>query len=113
MDTSTTQFSTYYHILALHDALRSSYVVLVVLDDPSCAILGCYGSELASPTIDRLAANGLRYTSFHTTALCSPSRAALLTGRNPHAVGMRAVSNWSTGFPNMRGGISQIGRAHV
>ena len=67
---------------------------------------GCYGSELATPTIDRLAANGLRYTSFHTTALCSPSRAALLTGRNPHAVGMRGVSNWNTGFPHMRGGIS-------
>ena len=81
-------------------------VVLVVLDDTGFAHLGCYGSELATPTIDRLAAGGLRYTGFHTTALCSPSRAALLTGRNPHAVGMRGVSNWDTGFPHMRGGIS-------
>src|SRR5688500_361703 len=81
-------------------------VVLVVLDDTGFAHFGCYGSELATPTIDRLAGNGLRYTGFHTTALCSPSRAALLTGRNPHAVGMRGVSNWSTGFPHMRGGIS-------
>jgi len=81
-------------------------VVLVVLDDTGFAHFGCYGSELTTPTIDRLAANGLRYTSFHTTALCSPSRAALLTGRNPHAVGMRGVSNWNTGFPHMRGGIS-------
>jgi arylsulfatase len=80
-------------------------VVMIVLDDTGFAHLGCYGSELATPTIDRLAANGLRYTGFHTTALCSPSRAALLTGRNPHAVGMRAVSNWNTGFPHMRGGI--------
>ena len=81
-------------------------VIMVVLDDTGFGHFGCYGSELATPTIDRLAAGGLRYTSFHTTALCSPSRAALLTGRNPHAVGMRGVSNWNTGFPHMRGGIS-------
>jgi len=81
-------------------------VVMVVLDDTGFAHFGCYGSELATPHIDRLARGGLRYTSFHTTALCSPSRAALLTGRNPHAVGMRGVSNWNTGFPHMRGGIS-------
>ncbi|MEA3077796.1 MAG: hypothetical protein QOF60_2704 [Actinomycetota bacterium] len=80
-------------------------VVMVVLDDTGFAHFGCYGSELATPNIDRLAAGGLRYTNFHTTALCSPSRAALLTGCNPHAVGMRGVSNWNTGFPNMRGGI--------
>ncbi len=78
----------------------------IVLDDTGFAHFGCYGSELATPNIDRLAAGGLRYTSFHTTALCSPSRAALLTGRNPHAVGMRGVSNWNTGFPHMRGGIT-------
>jgi arylsulfatase A-like enzyme len=81
-------------------------VVMIILDDTGFAHFGCYGSELATPHIDALAAGGLRYTGFHTTALCSPSRAALLTGRNPHAVGMRGVSNWSTGFPHMRGGIS-------
>jgi len=81
-------------------------VVMIVLDDTGFAHFGCYGSTLATPSIDRLAEGGLRYTGFHTTALCSPSRAALLTGRNPHAVGMRAISNWNTGFPNMRGGIS-------
>jgi arylsulfatase len=81
-------------------------VVMIVLDDTGFAHFGCYGSELATPNIDRLAAGGLRYTGFHTTALCSPSRAALLTGRNPHAVGMRGVSNWNTGFPHMRGGIN-------
>jgi arylsulfatase A-like enzyme len=81
-------------------------VVMIVLDDTGFGHLGCYGSDLATPHIDALAARGLRYTSFHTTALCSPSRAALLTGRNPHAIGMRGVSNWNTGFPNMRGGIS-------
>jgi arylsulfatase A-like enzyme len=81
-------------------------VVVIVLDDTGFAHLGCYGSELATPVIDRLAADGLRYTGFHTTALCSPSRAALLTGRNPHAIGMRSVSNFDTGFPHMRGAIS-------
>lgn len=91
---------------ALPAGLGGPNVVMIVLDDTGFAHFGCYGSELATPSIDRLAANGLRYTGFHTTALCSPSRAALLTGRNPHAVGMRGVSNWNTGFPHMRGGIS-------
>ena len=80
-------------------------VVVIVLDDTGFAHFGCYGSDLATPNVDALAANGLRYTSFHTTALCSPSRGALLTGRNPHSIGMRGVSNWNTGFPHMRGGI--------
>lgn len=81
-------------------------VIMVVLDDTGFAHLGCYGSTMATPHIDRLAAGGLRYTNFHTTALCSPSRACLLTGRNHHAVGMRGVSNFDTGFPHMRGGIT-------
>lgn len=81
-------------------------VVMIVLDDLGFAQLGCYGSTLRTPHLDRLAAGGLRYTGFHTTALCSPTRACLLTGRNHHTVGMRAISNWNTGFPNMRGGIT-------
>ena len=80
-------------------------VVTIVLDDTGFAHLGCYGSTLATPNIDAIAAKGLRYTGFHTTALCSPTRACLLTGRNHHAVGMRAISNFDTGFPNMRGSI--------
>ncbi|MGA1363222.1 MAG: sulfatase-like hydrolase/transferase, partial [Ilumatobacteraceae bacterium] len=63
-------------------------VVLVVFDDTGFADFGCYGSEIRTPNIDRLAAGGLRFTNFHTTSLCSPTRAALLTGRNHHAVGM-------------------------
>lgn len=86
--------------------LGGTNVVMVVLDDVGFAQFGCYGSELATPTIDRLAAGGVRSTGFHTTALCSPTRAALLSGRNHHAVGMRGISNWNTGFPHMRGGIS-------
>jgi arylsulfatase len=82
-------------------------VVMIVLDDVGFAHFGCYGSKLRTPHIDALAAGGIRHTSFHTTALCSPTRACLMTGRNHHAVGMRGVSNWSTGFPHMRGGISR------
>ena len=81
-------------------------VITIVLDDMGFAHPGCFGSLLQTPNIDRLAARGIRFTGFHTTALCSPSRACLLTGRNHHAVGMRGVSNWNTGFPNMRGGIT-------
>ncbi|MFI4936185.1 MAG: arylsulfatase [Caulobacterales bacterium] len=80
-------------------------IVLVVLDDTGFSHLGCYGSTIETPNIDALAAQGLKFTGFHTTALCSPTRACLMTGRNHHAVGMRAVSNFDTGFPNMRGAL--------
>jgi arylsulfatase len=80
-------------------------VVVVVLDDSGFSHFGCYGSTIDTPNIDRLAAGGVRFTSFHTTALCSPTRASLLTGRNPHAVQMRGISNMDSGFPNMRGAI--------
>lgn len=82
-------------------------IVLVVLDDTGFSHFGCYGSTIETPNIDRLAAGGLRFANFHTTALCSPTRAALLTGRNHHAVGMRGLSNWNTGFPNCTGRITK------
>ena len=81
-------------------------MVLVVFDDLGFSHLGCFGSDIDTPHIDRLAAGGLRYTNFHTTALCSPTRACLLSGRNHHAVGMRFLSNVDTGFSNCRGVIS-------
>jgi arylsulfatase len=81
-------------------------VVMIVLDDTGFAQLGCYGSSISTPNIDRLAAGGLRYSNFHVTPLCSPTRAALLTGRNHHTVGMRSVANFNTGFPQMRGHIT-------
>ncbi len=81
-------------------------VVVILFDDTGFAHFGCYGSDIETPNIDRLAAGGLRYTNFHTTALCSPTRASLLTGRNHHTVGMRCISNFDTGYPNMRGRIS-------
>ena len=78
-------------------------VVVIVLDDTGFSHLGCFGSDIDTPNIDRLAAGGLRYTNFHTTALCSPTRACLLSGRNHHSVGMRWLSNLDTGFSNCRG----------
>ncbi len=82
-------------------------VVYIVFDDMGFADLGCYGSEITTPNVDALAAGGLRYTNFHTTALCSPTRAALLTGRNHHSVGMGGLADWDFGFPGMRGRIAK------
>lgn len=81
-------------------------VVFVVLDDLGFADLGSYGSEIRTPNLDRLARGGLRYTGFHVTPLCSPSRAALLTGRNPHTVGVRTITNYATEAENNRGRIT-------
>ncbi len=84
----------------------SPNVVVILLDDTGFSHFGCYGGPIDTPNLDALAARGLRYANFHTTALCSPTRAALLTGRNHHSVGMQALSNFDTGFPNMRGRIA-------
>ena len=84
----------------------SPNVVMVVLDDVGFADLGCFGSEIDTPTMDALADDGLRFNNFHTTAVCSPTRACLLTGRNHHSVGMAVVSNWDTGFPGCTGRIT-------
>ncbi len=78
-------------------------VVLIVLDDVGFAQLGCYGSDIETPAIDRLAMGGTRLTNFHTTALCSPTRACLLTGRNHHRSGMGRVADLATGFPGYWG----------
>ncbi len=89
-----------------HPGEHAPNVVVILLDDLGFSHFGCYGSTIATPRIDRLAAGGVRYTNFHVTPLCSPTRAALLTGRNHHEVGMRSVSNFNTGFPHMRAQIS-------
>ncbi len=81
-------------------------IVVILIDDLGFSHFGCFGSDLETPRIDALAAGGLRYSNFHVTPLCSPTRAALLTGRNHHSVGMRGISNWSSGYPSMRGHIS-------
>ncbi|WP_119419852.1 arylsulfatase [Desertibaculum subflavum] len=82
-------------------------ILVVLFDDVGFSDFGCYGSPIATPTIDRLAAEGLRYTSFHTTAMCSTTRAALLTGRNHHSVGMGCLANFDSGFPGYRGKIAR------
>jgi arylsulfatase A-like enzyme len=74
-------------------------VLLVLLDDVGFAQLGCFGSDIETPVLDRLAAGGLRYANFHTTALCSPTRACVLTGRNHHSNGMGRIIELATGFP--------------
>ena len=78
-------------------------VVLVVLDDVGFAQLGCYGSDIDTPNIDGLAAGGVRLANFHTTALCSPTRACLLTGRNHHRNGMGRVADLAIGYPGYWG----------
>ncbi|MEC9346649.1 MAG: arylsulfatase [Pseudomonadota bacterium] len=82
-------------------------IVYIVLDDVGFSDLGCYGSEIETPNMDALAAGGLRYTNFHTTALCSPTRACLLTGRNHHSVGMGGLADWNLGYPGYRGRIAK------
>ncbi|MFO1116918.1 MAG: arylsulfatase [Beijerinckiaceae bacterium] len=82
-------------------------ILIVLFDDVGFSDFGCYGSAIRTPTIDRLAAEGLRYTGFHTTAMCSTTRAALLTGRNHHAVGVGCLANFDSGFPGYRGKIAK------
>ena len=78
-------------------------VVMIVLDDLGFAQLGCYGSDIDTPNIDRLAARGLRFSGFHTTAICSPTRACLLTGRNHHRVGMGMLPDIPLPYPGYTG----------
>lgn len=78
-------------------------VLFIVLDDTGFGHLGCYGSPIHTPNLDRLAADGLRYSNMHTTALCSPSRSCMLTGRNHHSNGMACITEGSTGYPGGNG----------
>lgn len=78
-------------------------VLFIVLDDTGFGHLGCYGSPIKTPNLDALAADGLRYTNMHTTALCSPSRSCMLTGRNHHSNAMSCITEGSTGYPGGNG----------
>jgi arylsulfatase A-like enzyme len=82
-------------------------ILVILFDDVGFSDFGCYGSPIRTPHIDAIAARGLRYTGFHTTAMCSTTRSALLTGRNHHAVGMGCLANFDSGFPGYRGKISR------
>jgi sulfatase-like protein len=74
-------------------------VLLILIDDEGYGASSTFGGMIPMPNQDQLAKEGLRYTNFHTTALCSPTRAALITGRNHHSVGFGQISEFSTGFP--------------
>ena len=74
-------------------------ILVVLFDDVGFSDFGCYGSAIKTPAIDKLAAGGLRYSGFHTTAMCSTTRAALLTGRNHHSVGVGCLANFDSGYP--------------
>jgi arylsulfatase A-like enzyme len=74
-------------------------ILLIMTDDVGFAAPSTFGGVIPTPTLDRIAANGLRYTNFHSTSLCSPTRAALITGRNHHSVGFGVISEAATGFP--------------
>lgn len=100
---TTTADSTPAPMPVVQARAGSPNIVYIVLDDTGFADIGAYGSEIATPNIDALAAGGLRYNNFHTYAICSPTRAALLTGRNAHAVGMNDLAGSDDGYPNSRG----------
>ena len=74
-------------------------VLLIMTDDAGFGAPGTFGGVIPTPALDRIAAQGLRYTNFHSTALCSPTRAAIITGRNHHSVGTGVVGELATGFP--------------
>jgi arylsulfatase len=74
-------------------------VIIFLLDDVGFAQVGSFGALIETPNIDRLADNGLRFNNFHTTALCSPSRATLMAGRNPHSIGLGSHALTAMGFP--------------
>jgi len=78
-------------------------VLLIMTDDTGSGSGSTFGGPVPMPTLDALARNGLVYNQFHTTALCSPTRAALLTGRNQHSVGSGILSELSTGYPGYNG----------
>ena len=74
-------------------------ILLIMTDDQGYGVSGTFGGVVPTPAMDALAKSGLRYTQFHSTALCSPTRAALITGRNHHSVGFGVISEMSTGYP--------------
>ena len=74
-------------------------IIVMLADDLGFADLGCYGSEIDTPELDALAANGVRYTNFHVNPMCSPTRASMLTGLNHHLAGMGHVAHSDPGFP--------------
>ncbi|MCB1230834.1 MAG: arylsulfatase [Verrucomicrobiae bacterium] len=94
--------------LPSHSAEKPNFL-LIVADDLGYSDLGCYGGEIETPNLDRLAAEGVRFTQFYNTGRCCPSRAAILTGRYPHAVGLGHITQ-DIGQPGYRGHVSEDAR---
>jgi arylsulfatase A-like enzyme len=86
-------------IKSLRPPAEAPNVLVVLIDDTGFGASSAFGGPVSTPTAERLAANGLKYNRFHTTALCSPTRAALLSGRNHHAVGMGGITEMATSAP--------------
>ncbi len=89
----------------VHAPAGAPNIVIVLIDDLGFGATSTFGGPIATPTLDRLARTGLRYNNFHTTALCSPTRAALKAGRNHHTVNMGFITEMATGFPGATGQI--------
>ena len=79
-------------------------VVVILLDDLGFSDFGCFGAEIHTAAIDKLAARGLRFSNYTTVPMCTPARAALLTGKNPHAVGCGWLTFNDPGYPGYRAG---------
>ena len=82
-------------------------VVLILVDDVGFSDFGCYGGDIRTPAVDRIAGKGLRYTNFRTTGVCSATRAALLTGLNPHSAGIGRLTDTDRGYPGYRGDLTK------
>lgn len=79
-------------------------IVVILLDDLGFAEMGCFGSEIETPNIDKLAANGLRFNNYTTVPMCAPARAAIMTGKNPHSVGVGWLTHANPGYPGFQAG---------
>ncbi|MEM7082019.1 MAG: sulfatase-like hydrolase/transferase [Pseudomonadota bacterium] len=86
---------------------RRPNILIAIVDDVGYSDFGCYGSELRTSCIDQLAEEGTRFNNFHVTAVCAPTRACLMTGRNAHAVGVGNIAEWGRDLPGYKGWIRQ------
>ena len=100
-----TIFDTKYRYNTTPAQEKKPNVIYILMDDMGFAQLGCYGSSINTPNIDKLAKDGLRYNNFHTTAVCSATRASLLTGANHHTAGIAGLCEMQTGCENAVGHI--------
>ena len=96
-------------VMVCGDVLAASHtrpnIIVILSDDMGFSDIGCYGGEIETPTLDRLAANGIRFTQFYNTARCCPTRASLLTGLYPHQAGIGHMMD-DRGLPGYRGELS-------